>query len=265
MSQATDFFNACWQDYCNFTPQARQIHNKLAEAGENPINDHIALRTFNFPGIELDDIAELFKPLGFQLIDDYQFPDRHLNAKALILNADTPKVFISELNINQLSTANQLIILNQLNKAQPIADSLEFLYSGRTWDLISYQDFKQLAQESEYAAWLMVMGFHANHFTISLNHLTSYSTWPEFLSLIHSLNIPLNKDGGIIKGTPDIYLEQASTLADEIEVNFSDGIHRIKTCFYEFAKRFLDAEGNLYQGFVTNNANQIFSSTDQTE
>lgn len=260
---ATQFFTNCWQDYCQLTPQAKRIYEKLLAQHETPVNDHIALRTFNFPGIELDKLESLFKNMGFQLIDSYQFPERHLRAKALILNSEQPKVFISELDINQLTTRNQLVILNQLNKARPIADKADFLYSGRPWELISHYDFMHLAQESEYAAWLMVMGFHANHFTVSLNHLHNYSDWESFLPLIESLEIPLNLDGGKIKGSKSVCLEQASTLADELEVNFIDGTYKIKTCFYEFAKRYPNSDGELYQGFVTQNANLIFNSTNQ--
>jgi hypothetical protein len=76
-----------------------------------------------------------------------------------------------------------------------------------------------------------------------------------------SIDISMNAEGGIVKGNPGVLLEQASTLADEIHINFDQGSKTIKSCFYEFAKRFPQANGQEYQGFVAANANKIFSST----
>jgi len=262
MERLENFLQQAWMDYISLTPQAEVIHQALIDHDENIINDHIALRTFKYPGIDLTTLGSLFEKAGYHLLDNYSFPDKHLSASAFFINSDQPKIFISELHIDRLSDENQQIILPHLINSEPIAKDLGFLCSGRPWSLISHQQYQQLATESEYAAWLMVMGYHPNHFTISLNHLKHYSEWENFLTLIESLNIPLNQQGGIIKGSEDVLLEQASTLADEISCTFSDGEFTIKTCFYEFAKRFRNKEGELFHGFVTDNANQIFSSTD---
>ena len=56
-------------------------------------------------------------------------------------------------------------------------------------------------------------------------------------------------------------LEQSSTLADEYSVTFSDGDMSIPSCFYEFAKRYPLANGELYTGFVAASADKIFEST----
>lgn len=45
------------------------------------------------------------------------------------------------------------------------------------------------------------------------------------------------------------------------EVNFSDGKKQIPSCYYEFAKRYKDSDGKLYQGFVAKSADKIFEST----
>ena len=56
---------------------------------------------------------------------------------------------------------------------ESIIASPEFLYSGKQWN-ISYEDYKTLLAESEYAAWLSAWGYRANHFTVSINHLANY-------------------------------------------------------------------------------------------
>jgi hypothetical protein len=48
-----------------------------------------------------------------------------------------------------------------------------------------------------------------------------------------------------------------------MEVEFADGqMHAVPTCYYEFAKRYPDASGKLFQGFVATSADKIFESTD---
>ena len=63
---------------------------------------------------------------------------------------------------------------------------------------------------------------------------------------------------------PEDLLVQASTLADSVSFTFADGQQQaVPSCFYEFAHRFADRSGELFQGFVPNNANTIFESTDR--
>ena len=54
-----------------------------------------------------------------------------------------------------------------------ILDLDALLVSGRTWGTVSYETYEKLRSESEYAAWLYVYGFCANHFTVNVNALNS--------------------------------------------------------------------------------------------
>ena len=71
----------------------------------------------------------------------------------------------------------------------------------------------------------------------------------------------LNATGGEVKGNIDVKLEQSSTLADKALVEFVDQAVEIPSCFYEFAKRYPLANGELYTGFVAASADKIFEST----
>ncbi|MCB0347650.1 MAG: DUF1338 family protein, partial [Bdellovibrionales bacterium] len=82
-------------------------------------------------------------------------------------------------------------------------------------------------------------------------------------TFIESNGFSLNSSGGKIKGTPAELLEQSSTLAKTIAVNFDDGNFEIPACYYEFARRYPDTSGNLYQGFIAASADKIFESTDR--
>ena len=75
--------------------------------------------------------------------------------------------------------------------------------------------------------------------------------------------LAVNDSGGRVKGSPEQLLEQGSTMADKMEAEFADDqMHEVPTCYYEFAKRYPDKDGNLFQGFVATSADKIFESTD---
>ena len=78
----------------------------------------------------------------------------------------------------------------------------------------------------------------------------------------------MNRSGGLVKGRPEIFLEQISTMAASLNYDFSDGQESVKYGFVEFAKRFVlngkQDDGmydSYYQGFVVANADKIFEST----
>src|SRR5690606_16585787 len=125
----------------------------------------------------------------------------------------------------------------------------DFLYSGTHWQ-VSQAEYKQLLAESEYAAWMSAFGFRANHFTVSVNYLPHFETLEAVNQTLKDNGFELNGSGGEIKGSPEVYLEQSSTMADRHPVAFSDGELTIPSCFYEFAKRYEIAPGQLYTGFV---------------
>jgi len=39
-------------------------------------------------------------------------------------------------------------------------------------------------------------------------------------------------------------------------------VHEIPSCYYEFARRYEDKNGELYGGFIAKSADKIFESTD---
>jgi hypothetical protein len=50
-------------------------------------------------------------------------------------------------------------------------------------------------------------------------------------------------------------------MADKVKVEFSEGVELVPGGFYEFAKRYPMANGELYTGFVAASADKIFEST----
>lgn len=132
--------------------------------------------------------------------------------------------------------------------------------AGRPW-AITKSVYQVLAQESKYAAWVAAFGFRPNHFTVSVNALRNFADLRQVNALLEANGHVVNSSGGKIKGSAAVYLEQSSTMAEEISVEFEDGRLRIPGCYYEFPKRYKLANGNIYHGFVTASANRIFAST----
>ncbi|WP_340679344.1 DUF1338 domain-containing protein [Paraglaciecola sp.] len=262
-------FENLWQDYVAITPSAQKIHafldaNEVKHNGAKAqiINDHIALRTFNIAKVNLQKLAAHFLALGYSEKGDYVFEQKKLVAKHFEHPNDSlPKVFISELLVEEMPEDVQSIIFKMVaSVADDAAEQENFLYSGAHWQ-VSAQDYARLVAESEYAAWMSIWGFRANHFTVSVNHLSHFSELAELNRALTQAGFVLNQSGGEIKGGPEVLLAQSSTMADKISVQLSDVQKSVPSCFYEFAQRYTMKNGSLYRGFVAASADKIFEST----
>ncbi|WP_423839941.1 DUF1338 domain-containing protein [Vibrio mytili] len=257
-------FKSLWQDYIQrLCPSAAKVHQLLQE-DEPLINDHIALRTFNVAPLGIETLAKPFLAVGYKACGDYVFESKKLIAKHYEHpDPKLPKVFISELKVEECSAALQTIvakIVAQVNQSQLAGH--EFLYAGRLWEL-SFADFQTLAKESEYASWLAAHGYGANHFTVSVNQLSQFDEVKQVNDHLRQAGFVINESGGEVKGSPEVLLEQSSTMADRVTVMFTEGTENIPGGFYEFAKRYPMENGDLYPGFVAASADKIFESTNR--
>lgn len=256
-------FAAMWQAYIKINSNAKTIHQLFSKNNPQVVNDHIALRTYDLEPIKINALAKIFVRDGYVAKENYIFDNKHLQARYFAHeDLSLPKIFISSLQVGALSKPAQVIIQNlvaQVPASQPLQG--DFCYSGRPWK-VSYTDYKKLLHESEYAAWLAAFGFIPNHFTVSINHLQSVSSLVEVNELLKINSFTLNISGGEIKGSPQDLLEQSSTLAKPVAVKFTDSTQTIPGCYYEFARRYKNQAGQLFQGFVTQSADKIFESTD---
>lgn len=261
MTQVTKLFDNIWQQYIAVTPSANNIHQLLGD-GKKVVNDHVAYRTFNTDKVNLNKFANHLIALGYDECGQYNFVAKKLTAKHFEhQDASMPKVFVSELRVEEFSSSVQKIIHSLVEQLPDnISEQPNFLYSGRPWK-ISFKDYQTLLAESEYAAWLAAWGYRANHFTVSINHLENYHSIIDVNERLKKSGYALNSNGGEIKGDDAVKLEQSSTLADKALVEFSDKNAEIPSCFYEFAKRYPLANGELYTGFVAESADKIFEST----
>lgn len=258
------FFQGLWSEYTAITPQAGVIHAALRERGEEVINDHVAFRTFDCPPVSLDSLEPPLLELGYRRFAPYEFPVKKLRAWGYVHEDPLqPRVFLSELVTAEFSPRLREIVAGlcaQVDRER--TTSPEIFSAGVAWEPVTSETYEALLAESDYAAWVAALGLRANHFTVSVNHLRGFDGVAAVADFVESLGFRINEEGGRVKGSPGELLEQASTMADREEVAFAGGERqRIPTCYYEFARRYPDADGRLYDGFVAASADRIFEST----
>jgi len=263
--KADTIFEKLWEQYIAENPGAGQIHNLFLKEGERVVNDHVAFRSFDDPRVNIDVLARPFLEAGYVPAGEYHFEVKKLKARHYELPGDpeAPRVFISELMLDEFSEELRSTIREQLDAVpQEQLASPDLIFQGSIFTSISYATYMHLREESEYAAWMYAFGYRANHFTVSINYLEKFQGIAEVNSFLKANGFQLNSSGGEIKGTPEQLLEQSSTLADQVKVDFSDGSHTIPGCYYEFARRYQDAKGKLFSAFIAGSADKIFESTD---
>ena len=251
-------------------------------------NDHIAFRTMGVKFLGIQSLEKIFLHYGYTRRDHYYFPEKKLDAYWYApASTKDPRIFISELRVNDLSPKTRSIIKSYTDevKSDPSNDldlnnALavdEFLHSG-LWRLPTWEDYSTLADESEYAAWTIYNRYYLNHFTISVHNLKpGYNTIFDFNIFLEKYGFVLNDSSGKIKESPDGGLLQSSTVAHMINAPFANGEqHRIPGSYVEFAERRVRPEFTHLQpseikrehrreGFEAANADKIFESTYLTQ
>lgn len=277
------------QRYMERVPDVKAIIQAMVQEGiiakpEDVENDHIAFRTMGVPQLGIQSLEKIFLHYGYTKKSAYHFPEKKLDAFWYAPPAPHfPRIFISELRVQDLSPQAQQLILSYTGevKSDPV-DALNlddatavdnFLHSG-LWRLPTLEDYKLLAAESEYAAWVIYNRYYLNHFTISVHNLPrGYNTIPEFNAFLERKGFTLNNAGGKMKVSPDGGLLQSATVANMITAAFANNeTHPIAGSYVEFAERkvlpqfaHLPADQvkreHRRDGFEAGNADKIFEST----
>jgi len=292
--------DALWVQYKDRVVYARQYEKMVQASGGKVQNDHIAFRTFNTDvggqpaGVE--GIARIFLALGYRQKDKYLFEDKQLTAWHYEhkKNPDNPKIFISQLEVDNLSLPIARMIkdnvahapdllspddfkrLNDLNKGKNIDDSAGFVlaenlvrFFSRPWPPPQRAVIAPINKESQYAAWTLLHGNAVNHFTAYIN-AQNVRDWPDLETTIEALRragVPMKDE---MEGERGSKLRQSSTQAVEascevIETNGRKSKMMWSYAYYEFAERGKvpgpDGKPVLFQGFLGAQATNLFEMT----
>ena len=278
-----------FETYSERVPDVKKITNALIKKNiikrqHDIINDHIAFRTMGVKNLGIKSFEKIFLHHGYTKRDFYSFEKKKLNAFWYSHpEKNMPRIFISELRVNELSEKAQQIIFKYTHKicSDPV-DSLNLddsnevskFLSSPLWNLPTLEDYNLLLKESEYASWVIYNRYYLNHYTISVHELCNeYNTLKKFNKLVEDLGIILNDSGGVIKKSRDGLLLQSSSVANKIKAKFANNEKKwISGSYVEFAERKILPEFQSVQekflkqehrrdGFETSNADKIFEST----
>ncbi|SMD03105.1 DUF1338 domain-containing protein [Pedobacter nyackensis] len=283
------FLNMLFERYAQQVPAVRMITSALISSGvidgqQDIVNDHIAFRTLGVPHLGIASFEKIFLHQGYKKMDYYHFEAKKLNAYWYAPpSPEYPRIFMSELIVDDLSEKAQEIIHRYTNNInQDPVDALDLdnglqigeFFHQPLWPLPAIEDYRNLLEESEYAAWVIYNRYYLNHYTISVHDLkTGYNTLEDFNCFVESLELKLNSSGGIIKVSPDGLLRQSSTVAEMKEAIFIEAeTMPIAGSYVEFSERLVLPEfkhlppaeikkEHRREGFETNNADKIFEST----
>ena len=281
--------NGLFVPYAQRVPDVKAVSLEMKNLGliskqEDIVNDHIAFRTLGIPNLGISSFERIFLHHGYTKQDHYFFPKKKLEAYWYKPPHDSyPRVFISELKVENLSRKAQQIIhhytkgihddpINQID-LDNVDDVVSFLHKA-LWELPDIADYNALLTESEYGAWVLYNRYYLNHYTISVHELPApYNRLVFFNEFLKSIGITLNDAGGEIKISRDQLLRQSSTVAQTILATFANGkTAEIAGSYVEFAERLplpqyaqLPKEkltnSHRREGFETGNADKIFEST----
>ncbi|KAJ8457954.1 hypothetical protein OPV22_030880 [Ensete ventricosum] len=277
--------------YLSRNPTANAILELVRkDDGDHICYDHFAFRTFGVDGYGIDSMAKIFLYFGYKPREELRFrakklkalwfapPDTGYSENGTGVHGPLPRIFISELLVDQLSYQSQEVIRKYIKGHGYEHAALASTLGCLTWEKPSYSDYQLLSRESEYAAWTLVNGYALNHVTISTHRLKSHiRKIDSFNQYIEANGFKLNSEGGILKVSPDGLLLQSSTVADTIPFDFADGVTESAPCSYiEFAERLLlpeyknilDEEVKEFHrrdGFEVGNADKIFESTSRDQ
>ncbi len=285
----TQILDALFKVYESRVPDVRKITQAMINKGmvsdqTDIVNDHIAFRTMGVDHLGIASFEKIFLAHGYKKKEFYHFETKKLDAYWYSPPTDDlPRIFISELKVEQLTENTQKIITHYTRKitADPVdaldlkeVEAVAAFFQTPLWELPSKEDYENLLQESEYAAWVIYNRYYLNHYTISVHDLPQpYNRLESFNEFLKSIGIKLNDAGGEIKTSQDGLLRQSSSVANQVEAQFVQGEKKtIAGSYVEFAERSLLPEFitldpsqlkriHRREGFEASNADKIFEST----
>ena len=263
------------------------VSNNIVSNQSEIINDHIAFRTMGVKHLGIKSFEKIFLKHGYKKRDFYSFKEKKLNAYWYSHSEkNMPRIFISELKVDELSKDAQKIIKQYTNqvKNDPVdnidlnnSDKIINFLTNPLWTLPSLFHYNELLKETEYGSWVIYNRYYLNHYTISVHELKEkYNTLEDFNKFLNSIGVKLNDSGGVIKESKDGFLLQSSSVANKVNAHFKEGRSLISGSYVEFAERkilpeFINLDLNKINsthrrdGFETSNADKIFESTYQKQ
>jgi len=231
---------ALFSTYCERVPDVKKITNamvlkNIVSNQSEIINDHIAFRTMGVENLGIKSFEKIFLHHGYKKKDYYFFKGKKLNAFWYSHpGKNMPRIFISELIVDDLSENSQKIIRSYTDqvKKDPVdqinldnaREIINFL-SNPLWSLPTLNDYNELLKETEYGSWVIYNRYYLNHYTISVHELNeNYNTLEKFNNFLLSIGIKLNDERKILSQFKNLKKIKSIHRRDGFETSNADKI-----------------------------------------
>ncbi|HIK05491.1 MAG TPA: DUF1338 domain-containing protein [Trichormus sp. M33_DOE_039] len=284
-----------WQEYKARVNYAQIYEQMITAAGGNIANDHIAFRSLRMVvdspqgqvNLGINYLGQIAETLGYVSAGEYIFPQTHLYARHYRhpqqVEFDLPKLFISELIVDELPDHIAQLIYQTVSKIQhsltfppaaegndeSIVQKLRKTFT-RPWLSPLRSTVETVNQVSQYGAWVLLHGYAVNHFTGYVNRQNT-PTYPDIDTTargLANLGVPMKTD---IEGNVSCGLRQTATAAVKEMMTVIDDISSEEIqipwtyAYYEIAQRYLvevaPDKPELFEDFLGRNAQQLFEMT----
>jgi septum formation inhibitor MinC len=287
----TQLFSSLWQEYSNRVSYAHTYQQMITEVGGTVANDHIAFRSLRLSvdspqgkiNLGIEYLDRLFTNLGYIAVNEYTFTQTHLYARhyqhSQRKELDLPKLFISELIVDELPDSIAQLIQQTVNNSPQFVKKEELTFNqiqlikkifSRPWQPPKLSVIKQVNEITQYGAWVLLHGYAVNHFTgyVNRQNTTKYPDIDSTARGLANLGIPMKAE---IEGNITCGLRQTATQAVKELVTVIDDESNLEIqipwtyAYYEIAQRYpveiTPGNYQLFDGFFTQNAQQLFEMT----
>lgn len=287
-----------WEDYHTSSSHIKRLEEKLlARNIQTPVLDHFAVIDLPGPHTGIPELSRIFAAIGYEFQGQDYLPEKQ-NGFLWMAECDSsgteagkvlPQVVTADFRLDEMPPTICDIVLKYSRQASPSpaahveqlaerasrhdAAASSELYTvirrylaGREWLLPTVKEFETIREFNELIAWVLVFGRRPNHFTYSIHLLSAFQNLADFHYFVeHEAGLPLNHDGGIIKGGKHTRIEQGSTAGTPETIQLADGTVELPMGFVEFVWRFAEKENphfweDYFTGFVANHANRVIQS-----
>ena len=279
----------------------------ITAAGGTVANDHIAFRSLRLvidspegkQDLGIDYLGGIAEALGYSAAGEYSFADQKLYARHYRHleqdRFDLPKLFISELIVDELPEAIATLIYQTVSFGQDQSSvrlldvqTLESIRAASTvtevdstvnqlqgiftrpWSVPKRSVVEAVNTVTQYGAWVLLHGYAVNHFTGYVNRQNT-PQYPDIESTARglvSLGVPMKAE---IEGSRNSGLSQTATFAvtEMLDVldDTSGKIIQIPWtyAYYEIAERnaieIAPGQQVLFEAFLGSNAQNLFEMT----
>ncbi|CAA7036200.1 unnamed protein product [Microthlaspi erraticum] len=248
-------FENILKTYLRKNPTAKTIWELVQSVDNEKIcYDHFTFRTFKVDGYGIESLSSFFMDYGYTIGGGLDFPKKNLrvlwfsppdvhvpNDGHGLANGPLPRLVIAEIIVDELSLESQGIIRKYLKPEGGKQAVLSSTLGSLIWEKPTWTDFKQLAKESELAAWTLIHGYTMNHLAFAVHRFKHrFSEIKCVKEYLEEKGFKLNTDGEILKVSEDGLLLQISSFSEKLAVEFADGVtETIPASYIEFTQRLI--------------------------